>query len=266
MVYREGPALLLCPRCGEVLDRVFGGVSACPRCQGMWVTQSTLDTAFGNPRWPPGQNLWWHQELECPECATEGTIQKMDARRADTVMVDLCPSHGLWLDEGELGRLMKLDAGTDELLALQKRVSAASPDPDELAQRRLTWRSELDTRRRAAQEFRTWLESEHQRRQKEAAEAEKQAAMREAEERRKERARVLAEEAANQQRVKEITAKRTHLAELKDERVVIIHQIRALDARLVGVRQEVARIERELAEARSRLHAIDVELDGGEVK
>jgi len=264
--YREGPALLLCPRCGEVLDRVFGGVSACPRCQGAWVTQATLDTAFGNPRWPPGQNLWWHQSLDCPECAMEGVVSTMAARRTDVVMVDLCPSHGLWLDQGELARLMNLEDGSDELLALQKRVSAVSPDPDELAQRRLAWRSELESRRLAAQEFRTWLEQEHRRKQEQAAEAEKQAAIQAMEERRKERERAIAESAAAQQRVKEIAAQRTRLSALKDERVRVIHGIRALDARAEALRQERDRIERELAEAKSRLGEIDAELEGIDLK
>ena len=241
MPYREGPALLLCPRCGEVLDRVFGGVSACPRCQGMWITQSTLDSAFGNPRWPPGQNLWWHQELECPECAAEGVVAKMAARRADAVMVDLCPSHGLWLDEGELGRLMKIEDGTDEMLALQRRVSAASPDPDELAQRRLSWRSELDARRRAAQDFRSWVENEHRRKQAEAAQAEKAAEMQRLEERRKERERELVAEAAKQARARELAAKRVQFEARKEERVGVIHRIRALDARHVALKQEVER-------------------------
>lgn len=266
MPYREGPPLLLCPRCGEVLDRVFGGVSACPRCQGAWVTQATLDAAFGNPRWPAGQNLWWHQSLDCPECAMEGAVSTMAARRSDVVMVDVCPSHGLWLDAGELARLMKLEDGSDELLELRKRVSAVSPDPDELSQRRLAWRSELDARRRAAQEFRTWLEHEHRRKQEEAAAAERRAAMQAVEDRRRERERARADEAAQQQRVKEIAAKRIALDKLKDERTHVIHGIRALDARLAALKQESGRLERELAEAKSRLHAIDLEIDGDDLK
>src|SRR4051812_30256110 len=77
--YREAPQVLVCPRCGEMLDKVFSGVAACPGCQGAWIAQATLDTAFGNPRWPPGQNMWWHATLECPECACDGSVVKMDA-------------------------------------------------------------------------------------------------------------------------------------------------------------------------------------------
>ena len=263
MPYREGPALLLCTRCGEVLDRVFGGVSACPRCQGAWITQGMLDTAFGNARWPPGQNVWWHQELECPECASEGVAAKMQARTSEEVMVDLCPSHGLWLDHGELGRLMKLDEGTDELLALQQRVSANAPDPDELAQRRVAWRSELDARRRAAQEFRSWVEAEHKRKQAEAVEAEKQAAIRRVEERRQAREKERADEAARLARSRQNAAK---LRELAERRVGVAHDVRALEARVAALKQVVERAEGELAEATSRLREIDDELDGGDLK
>ena len=78
----------MCPRCGEFLDTVFEGVAACPRCQGAWLPRATLAASFADPRWPAGQAMWWHDELECPGCAAEGTLAKLAARNAEGVMVD----------------------------------------------------------------------------------------------------------------------------------------------------------------------------------
>lgn len=154
--YREGSLFLQCPRCAEMLDRAFEGVAVCPRCQGAWIAQATLDTAFGNPRWPPGQNVWWQDELECPECAASGTKSMMSARSSNEVMVDACATHGVWLDRGELGRLMSLATDADELLELRRKIAAVA-DPDGLRQRRQAWRAEIEARRREADQFRAEL-------------------------------------------------------------------------------------------------------------
>jgi Zn-finger nucleic acid-binding protein len=247
-----------------VLDLVFGGVAVCPRCQGAWINQGTLDTAFGNPRWPQGQNMWWHAELEGPECATVGTRTKMDARSANDVMVDLCPSHGLWLDQGELGRLMGLEAGADELLELQKRVTAVAPDPEELAQRRLAWRIELDSRRRAASEFRSWVEQEQKRKAEEAAEAAKLRAVQAQAERRARKAEVLEAQQAAAQRTAAENQKRDAIQALGDERARLIKELRSLDQQMFAKREELVRMQGEIEVAKQRLREIDAQLDIGE--
>lgn len=151
--YREAPQFLLCPRCQEMLDRAFRGVAVCSRCQGAWISQATLDTAFGNPRWPPGHAMWWHDALECPECVAAGGRTKLSARSSNGVMVDACATHGVWLDRGELGRLMSPDEPVDELAELRRRIAAVS-DPDGLLERRQAWRAEIEARRREAEAFR----------------------------------------------------------------------------------------------------------------
>jgi Zn-finger nucleic acid-binding protein len=155
--YRTTPQFLSCPRCREMLDRVFDGVWSCARCSGAWISQATLDVAFGNPRWPPGHNMASQDELECPECSAAGTSSKLGARSSNEVLVDTCPRHGVWLDRGELGRLMSLSSGANELFELQGKIAAASPNPEALQQRRQAWRAELDARRREAEEFRAGL-------------------------------------------------------------------------------------------------------------
>jgi Zn-finger nucleic acid-binding protein len=157
--YRTAPQFLPCPRCGEMLDRVFDGVWSCPRCWGAWISQATLDVAFGNPRWPPGHSTLSHDELACPECSAAGTSSKLIARSSNEVLVDACPRHGVWLDRGELGRLMNLSSGANELYELQGKVASSSPNPEALQQRRQAWRAELEARRREAEEFRAGLRS-----------------------------------------------------------------------------------------------------------
>lgn len=166
--YRESSAQLLCPRCGEMLEAVFAGVAACMQCQGAWIAQPTLENAFGNRRWPVGQSMWWHDELECPECLISGIVTKMNARGSGDVRVDACASHGLWLDRGELTRLLGLDTDTDELLELQHRISASAPE--DLSQRRRAWTLEREARRKAAALRRAELEELQKRRAAELAE------------------------------------------------------------------------------------------------
>jgi Zn-finger nucleic acid-binding protein len=286
--YRAAPQLLICPRCEEMLDRVFAGVAACPRCHGAWITHTTLDVAFGNPRWPPGQNMWWHAELDCPECKCEGSIRRMDARSAGGVMADVCPSHGLWLDHGELARLMKLERGSDELLELQKKVSTVAPDPDELAKRRLAWRTELDSRRRQTAEFRAWLEGEARRKAAEAlaaakaAEAEQERALADAEEKREVRDAVLAAQAEvarldrdrRERELKEhelrLARRASALAELDRRRAVLgSEQDRVtsieieMNAKVTAAKKRVSAAENELAVAERSLAEIEEELRTG---
>lgn len=169
--YRERPRFLLCPRCGEMLDHAFEGVSSCLRCEGLWIAPATLDSAFGDPLWPPGQTLWWRNSIECPDCAFDGVQTAMAARRSSDVIVDHCPSHGIWLDRGELGRLMSVP--DDDLAALRARLAAIAPDLDELVARREKWRIDVEMRRKAALDYRQAVEEERRRRAV-VAEAERQ--------------------------------------------------------------------------------------------
>ena len=155
---------MLCPRCGELLDPTHEAVSSCLRCEGLWISPATLDAAFTDPRWPAGQALWWRNPIECPECAFEGRATVMTARRSSDVIVDQCPDHGVWLDRGELGRLM--GAPADELEALRARLAVIAPDLDQLVARRERWRTGVEIRRKAALERRHELDEEQRRRAK----------------------------------------------------------------------------------------------------
>ena len=258
--YREAPQLLLCPRCAEALDRVFGGVAVCVGCQGAWISQNALDVAFGNPRWPAGQNMWWHAALDCPECKTANVTTRMDARSADGIMVDVCASHGVWLDHGELARLMKLEKGADELLALQRKVNAV-PDPDGLAQRRLKWRTELEKRRRQTSEFRAWLDQEAQRKAAAAAEAERLRALEEEKLRKASEARAISEaeaaRVAEEKRLQELA----ELQKLMKRRAEIAASMNVLHRELEAARTHVGSVESQIGQHEKELSEIDKELD-----
>lgn len=254
--YRGQPRFLLCPHCGEVLDRSFEGVSACLCCEGLWISPATLDAAFGNPMWPPGRSLWWRNAVRCPECVFEGHETVMSARMANDVIVDQCSTHGLWLDRGELGRLMGTDG--DELAALRDRLAVHAQDLAQVIERRDRWRKDLELRRQAAAEYRVALEAEHRRREAlvdtararppvtspvvavslPAAEtAARDAARRE--ERADQRAQAQAE-----------------LARLVGQLGVLQDHIQRLEAELGGTKHRALALERDITAARERLNKL----------
>lgn len=145
--YRDGPQQLGCPRCGERLERALDGVMACVRCAGLWIEEAVLDMAFGTPRWPGGASAWWRVELACPMCALEGKEQDLVPFMSNDVLVDRCAGHGLWLDAGELGRLMNTRA-SEELAALQRKLGADAGT--QLAEKRESARRQVALRNRAA--------------------------------------------------------------------------------------------------------------------
>jgi Zn-finger nucleic acid-binding protein len=144
-----------------MLDPTLEGISTCLRCEGIWIAPATLDAAFGSPRWPAGQTLWWRTPIECPDCAFDGVSTLMTTRMSSDVIVDQCAQHGVWLDRGELGRLM--GAGSDELEALRARLAVIAPDLEQLVARREKWRTDVEIRRKAALERQQAAELERRR-------------------------------------------------------------------------------------------------------
>jgi Zn-finger nucleic acid-binding protein len=274
--YRERPRFLLCPRCGEVLDRAFEGVSSCLRCEGLWIAPATLDAAFGNPRWPNGNAMWWRNSIECPECTFEGKPTLMAARMSSDVIVDQCAEHGVWLDRGELGRLMGVAA--DELGALRDRLAATAPDLDQLVARRQKWRADLETRRKAALDYRQALEEEHRRRI-EIAEAERKR-MEPAARDRSTAATAstqemphLARPAAHADPLRAETdssevARRAaqRKQELGTQRAQALAEVTRLQDRIVALEDHLRRLDEELSEAKRRVNGIYHELDAAQAR
>lgn len=148
--YREGPSLLLCPRCGEILDRAFDDVLACLRCKGIFITPPTAGLAFDDPAWPKATSaMWWKSSLSCPVCASAGAETIMSAQTFEGTQIDRCATHGLWLDDGELSRLTRTTG--DELAYLRGRLHGDGLDGSILDAKREEWRRDFETRRKAAE-------------------------------------------------------------------------------------------------------------------
>jgi Zn-finger nucleic acid-binding protein len=255
-----------------MLDRAFEGVSSCLRCEGLWIAPATLDAAFGNPRWPGGTTLWWRNSVECPECAFEGKTTLMAARMSNDVLVDQCPEHGVWLDRGELGRLM--GGAADELGALRDRLAVMAPDLEQLVARREKWRADIEIRRKAALDYRQALEAEHRQRV-ELAEAERArrggdvptgAAPGSSQATPPDRPRAARNEppgpsAPSGDPVEAARRAAQHRQQLGTQRAQASAEVARLQGQLVVLRDHVRRIEAELAETRGRADGVQHELD-----
>lgn len=275
--FRERPRFLSCPRCSEILDRGLEGIRTCLRCEGVWLPQATLTAAFEDPRWPGGQAIWWRNSIECPDCATAGERQMLEARMAKGVLVDRCHQHGVWLDRSELGRLMGVKA--DELVELQRRLDIPQHEIDALAARRAKWRDELAARREASNEYEAWLDEVERQRVAAAEDSERRAREREAEAARskrerdmaaakaeKERARAASERATARERTKQelgnqLAAASEEHAKLEQRLALHREATAQLEARLVEHKKVEAKLAGELAEHREWVDKVAAQLE-----
>lgn len=233
--FRERPKFLLCPRCGEMLERAFEAVLTCLRCEGLWIAPAVLEQAFGDPRWPRGPSMWWRSALECPECASGGETRPMTAVNAGEVVVDRCASHGLWLDRTELFRLLEPTRGGDpgaegpspDLAALRAHLEAPEVELEHLARRRDAWRTDLGLKRKAAQEYRAWLDAEQDRRDEPTSAPER----------------------------------RDELQRLGDSRQQASTEVGRLETHIIMLRDQLRAAEADLDGARARLRALDDQLE-----
>ncbi len=258
--FRERPKFLFCPRCGETLDHAFDAVVVCLRCEGVWIAPLSIEKAFGKASWPEAQTMWWRNSLECPECASIGVATVMTAAMAGSVLIDRCTNHGVWLDRGELGRLMggdtANDAGDDDLAALRDKLSVGAADLAGLIGRRDAWRADLAKRRESAADYRSWLEAEEGRRTAAAAadqlaRATQRKQYLEHAEREREAAKLLAE--AHRQRDQ-------RLQELGDSRARASSDVAQLEAQIITVRAQMRSLEARLDGERARIRAMDDQL------
>lgn len=111
-----------CPACsGDLLPVESGGEAAlrCPGCGGLWLdpaTLSRLTTAAVEPRaaLPEGVPPQRRREppkvqpdevryRRCPDC--DDLMNRVNFARVSGVILDVCRSHGAFLDAGELDRI-----------------------------------------------------------------------------------------------------------------------------------------------------------------
>lgn len=90
---------------------------------------SAVERAFGTTQWPLGPSAWWRRELACPACAVGDRTTDMVQVQVAGMLVDRCREHGIWLDAGELGRLLDVPrvSELDELYELFAPGGEASP-------------------------------------------------------------------------------------------------------------------------------------------
>lgn len=128
-------AALRCPRCPDsagarLAPRTLGttSLSECAVCGGTWLDaqtfaaviterdrQAALATALpgaSTASRPPPEGVVRY--LKCPECAR--LMNRENFGRRSGVVIDLCKSHGAWLDAGELGEVVGfvMRGGLDE--------------------------------------------------------------------------------------------------------------------------------------------------------
>ncbi|MBI3924915.1 MAG: zf-TFIIB domain-containing protein [Armatimonadetes bacterium] len=109
-----------CPRCRKNLDTVRLSelsIELCPGCEGSFYDFGELSRVFAHSEGQvlrsrlratlvaeEREEIDLDRPAECPRC---GQAMERNRYLSDCpVVVDQCPQHGVWLDDGELGRLM----------------------------------------------------------------------------------------------------------------------------------------------------------------
>ena len=111
---------LSCPRCSSPLQALALGavhVRECSACGGLWIDPDALQnlcnaheehTAVVSalesrvPANPAAQDTVRY--IPCPQCAK--LMNRVNFAHSSGVIMDVCKSHGVWLDRGELQRVM----------------------------------------------------------------------------------------------------------------------------------------------------------------
>ena len=147
---------LKCPRCREEMQALrLGSVTAheCAQCGGLWLDPESLQNlanareesagvvsalAARVPRdtAPPDVVRY----IPCPRC--EKLMNRSNFARSSGVILDVCKSHGVWLDRGELQRVLGfIESGgltvarereREELIEEQRRLAALQDRPQQM--------------------------------------------------------------------------------------------------------------------------------------
>lgn len=133
MPYRHAPidppSGLRCPRCRADLRRQAVGpnqVERCQACHGVWIAAAEFNELMNDldrreavrvrelPHRAPDEAVTY---LACPRC--DETMAQRNFGRTSGILVDTCKKHGIWLDRGELRRVVDY---------LAQRASTGAPD------------------------------------------------------------------------------------------------------------------------------------------
>lgn len=144
-----GPSERSCPRCRETMATLSlpAGdarivVERCERCLGMFFDPGELDDVLDGSRLAPRSDDVDHERLDtlvadrgrteaieyvrCPVCDTLMNRKTFGAKSG--VIVDRCKGHGVWLDGGELARLLRWHAAGGSTLARRRELERVAAE------------------------------------------------------------------------------------------------------------------------------------------
>lgn len=116
----QDDAPLSCPRCAEPMPSLLlaqNAVRECAKCGGLWVASATLQQlcdsrdsmaviastlAARKPSSPSYADVVRY--LECPTCRK--LMNRVNFSKSSGVIMDVCKNDGVWLDRGELQRIV----------------------------------------------------------------------------------------------------------------------------------------------------------------
>lgn len=109
-----------CPRCSSALTTrsyQFGAVDHCKACGGLWLDHRIFENTVNHTReksevslqtTKPAQHNVFNNHpvnyLPCPECST--LMHRRNFAQRSGIIVDVCTSHGVWLDHKELSAIL----------------------------------------------------------------------------------------------------------------------------------------------------------------
>jgi Zn-finger nucleic acid-binding protein len=152
----EEDKALQCPRCREDMQALrLGSVIAreCAQCGGLWLDPESLQ-ALANAREESAgvvSALAARVPLDtaspdvvryipCPRC--DKLMNRSNFARSSGVILDVCKSHGVWLDRGELQRVLGFverggltvarEREREELIEEQRRLTALRDGPQQM--------------------------------------------------------------------------------------------------------------------------------------
>ncbi|HWN66096.1 MAG TPA: zf-TFIIB domain-containing protein [Haliangium sp.] len=157
MPYRQPPVEpssdLRCPRCQSDLRKQAVGpnqVERCASCHGVWISAAEFNELIGDldRREAVRVRELPHRQAEdpggylaCPRC--DEIMARRNFGRTSGILVDTCKKHGIWLDRGELRRVVEHlaerapESIDDASAPARRRPPASPPAPDlELAHER----------------------------------------------------------------------------------------------------------------------------------
>lgn len=156
----EDAAPLPCPRCAETMTALTLGASEvreCGACGGLWLDASTLQRLCDAREQhaaitgmlagrvatagPPADTVRY---VPCPAC--HKLMNRMNFARTSGVIMDVCKAHGVWLDRGELERVVGfVDGGGLASAREHERMQALEEERLRALQRGLSPRVPNDT-------------------------------------------------------------------------------------------------------------------------